>query len=336
MKKTWHHQLQITILILSGLFLAVYAYFYPNQDQLIGVDPKYSGKNVESLPSAYFDEVKKSLQTPVAWSTESVKHRLFLSDSFLYFPDRNAVEKEGDDTKVGAFPLGWLRKYDLPILDPTVGTQDPDGDGFTNIMEFFPENPAKGTNPIDPQSHPEFVTKLRLKELRTSKMDFKFTTVQQLDGQDVYSIILETEEGRRSFMKKKGDKLEGFEILNFISKKETQKNQATGVEEAVDVSELEVENTDLEIKTSFVLGKVKSVPEINATFVLALVDQVQQPIKVSRGKIFDIRGDKFKLLDGVSTSAKIKSVATNQEISVPQLTVEDFRLLPSPAKEVKK
>lgn len=330
--KTWHSSLQVSILFVVGIGFAAFAYFYPSNLELTGDSPKTSGKNVQAIQTAFFDEIKKQLQTPAEWNSQSTKHRLFLSDSYLYFPDRNSVEKEGNDTKVGPFPLGWLRKYDLPILDPNVATQDPDGDGFTNIMEFNSENPAQGTNPIDPQSHPSYVSRLRLKELKTSKVEFKFTTVQQLDGQDVFSIIVETDEGRRSFMRKKGEKIEGFEILGFSSKKEMQKNQATGVEEMVDVSELEVENGDLEMKTAFVMGQAKNVPEINATFVLALVDQVQNNIKVSRGKAFDIRGEKYKLLDGTSASAKIKNISTSQENQITQLTVEDFRLLPAPPK----
>jgi hypothetical protein len=332
-KKTWHSHFQVAVLIGSSLILALYAFFYPSTDELTGKKPKYDGKKVQALKLDELEETKKRIVSPADW-TATTKHRLFLSEKYLYIPDKNVVERETEKTMVGEFPLGWLQKYDLPILDLTVATQDPDGDGFTNIMEYNPQDPSKGTNPIDPQSHPPYISKLRVKDLKSNKVSFKFTSVQQLDGQDVYSIIIETEEGRKSYMKKKGEKIEGFEILNYNPKKEVQKNAATGSEETVDISELEVENTEMEMKTAFVLGQPKNIPDINVTFVLALVDLIQQPIKVARGKVFDVRGEKFKLLDASASTAKIKSVDGNQEFQTPLLSTDDFRTLPqSPVKK---
>ncbi|MES2308660.1 MAG: Amuc_1099 family pilus-like system protein [Verrucomicrobiota bacterium] len=327
MKKTWHSHFQVGILILSSLVLAAYAFFFPSTEQLLGGKPQYDGKKVTPLKAEDLDTVKKQVTTPFDWVSTS-KHRLFLSKKYLYFPDKSSIEEETEGVKVGEFNLGWLQKYDLPILDPTVATQDPDGDGFTNIMEYNSQDLSKGTNPIDPQSHPAYVSRLRVKDLKSNKVSFKFTSVQQLDGQDVYSIIVETDDGRKSYMKKKGDKIEGFEILNFNAKKEVQKNASTGSEESVDVSELEVENTEMEMKTVFIVNQAKNIPDINVTFVLALVDLVNQPFKVARGKIFDVRGEKFRLLDASPSGAKIKNVDSNQEFTIPQLSTDDFRMLP--------
>lgn len=329
MKKTWHSHFQVSVLILSSLLLALYSFFFSGKEELLGANPKNGGKNVVALDVSELDKIKKEMTTPVDWVLKSA-HRLFVSEKYVYFPDKNIIEEEQQTTMVGPFPLGWLQKYDLPILDLSVATQDPDGDGFTNIMEYNPADPAKGTNPIDPQSHPAYVTKLRVKELKTAKVEFKFTTVQKLDNEDVFSILIEKEEDRRSSMKKKGEKIEGFEVLSYTPKKEVKKSASTGSEEEVDVSELEIENKDLEIKTVLVQGEVKNIPQINASFVLALVDKTQEVIKCERGKVFDLLGEKYRLLDSSAAGAKVKNTTTKEEFLIPSLSADDLRLLPPP------
>ncbi len=326
MKKTWHFYFQVTVLILSGLGIALYAFFFSGEG-IFGAAPKNSGKNVTLINGEELESTKKLMTTPIDWITSS-KHRLFLSEKYLYFPEKNEIKKEDGTVIVGAFPLGWLQKYDLPILDLSVATQDPDGDGFTNIMEYNSSNPEKGTNPIDPQSHPSYISALRVKALKTSKKEFKFTTVQKLEGEDVYSVMVDKEEDRRSFMKKKGEKIEGYEVLGYIPKKMIKKSPSTGSEEEVDVSELEVENKEFEIKTVFVQGETKNIPEIRATLVLALVDKVQDPINAERGKVFDLMGEKYRLLDSSGLGVKVKKIDSNEEFLIPNLTSDDLRLLP--------
>ena len=54
-------------------------------------------------------------------------------------------------------PNEWLEQFDLPIADADVLTQDPDGDGFTNLDEW-----QGHTNPTDKNSHPAYIAKLKL------------------------------------------------------------------------------------------------------------------------------------------------------------------------------
>ena len=63
----------------------------------------------------------------------------------------------------------WVRNK-LPILDPTVSVQDPDGDGFLNEDEW-----RHGTDPLDKNSHPPFSTKLFLVERVGQTLRLKFT-----------------------------------------------------------------------------------------------------------------------------------------------------------------
>ena len=49
------------------------------------------------------------------------------------------------DTAGDGIPDDWKLRYGFDIYDPTVGSQDPDGDGFTNLQEYY-----AGTNPLIP------------------------------------------------------------------------------------------------------------------------------------------------------------------------------------------
>ena len=325
-KKTWHFYFQITVLILSGLFLVAYSLLFTGEG-VFGVSPKNSGKNAIALETNELEKTKKEILAPKEWISKT-KHRLFLSEKYLYFPDKNEIKKEDDKVMVGPFPLGWLQKYDLPIMDLTVATQDPDGDGFTNIMEYHPEKPEEGTNPIDPQSHPSYISALRLKEVKTTKIEYKFTSTQKLEGKDVYSVIVEKGEDRNSFMRKQGEKVEGFEIVGFTPKRMVKKSASTGAEEEVDVSELEVENKELEMKTIFVQGEGKNIPEIHATFVLALANKIDQPFAAERGRSFDLMGEKYRIIDASGVGVKVKKVDSTEEYLIPNLSSEDLKRLP--------
>ncbi len=327
MKKTWHFYFQISVLILSGLLLAAYSFLFTGEG-VFGVSPKNSGKNAVALDPNVLEKMKKEILTPKEWISKT-KHRLFLSEKYLYFPDKNEIKKEDEKVMVGPFPLGWLQKYDLPILDLTVVTQDPDGDGFTNIMEYHSEKPEEGTNPIDPQSHPAYISALRVKEVKATKIEYKFTGTQKLEEKDVYSVLVEKGEDRNSFMKKQGEKVDGFEIVGYSLKKVVKKSASTGAEEEVDVSELEVENKELEMKTIFVQGEAKNIPEIHATFVLALANKIDQPFAAERGRSFDLMGEKYRIIDATGTGVKVKKVDSNEEYLIPSLSADDLRQLPS-------
>ncbi len=68
-------------------------------------------------------------------------------------------------------PNMFWTKNNLPILEPDVQLQDPDGDGFLNEDEWRHE-----TNPQDKNSHPPFHSKLFLVARVGPTLRLKFTT----------------------------------------------------------------------------------------------------------------------------------------------------------------
>ena len=57
------------------------------------------------------------------------------------------------------------------MTDANLKDQDADGDNFTNLEEFLGE-----TNPVDPESHPPFISKLCLSSMVDSDLQLVFQT----------------------------------------------------------------------------------------------------------------------------------------------------------------
>lgn len=63
--------------------------------------------------------------------------------------DNYVVVTYGNNSYTGdGIPDYWALQYGFNPLDPSVASQDPDGDGFTNLQEFL-----AGTNPTNPSSY---------------------------------------------------------------------------------------------------------------------------------------------------------------------------------------
>ena len=84
----------------------------------------------------------EKLKQPAQWT--------FSSRSGLFVPEKHFIGANGmpatlQTTEVHPpVPNEWLEQFDLPIADADVLTQDPDGDGFTNLEEW-----QNHTNPTD-------------------------------------------------------------------------------------------------------------------------------------------------------------------------------------------
>src|SRR5205085_10160514 len=68
-------------------------------------------------------------------------------------------------------PNEWFEQFNLPIADADALEQDPDNDGFSNLEEW-----QGHTNPVDTNSHPDYVTKLKLKSLHEEPFRLVFAS----------------------------------------------------------------------------------------------------------------------------------------------------------------
>src|ERR1043165_9105562 len=102
------------------------------------------------------DAALQKLHQPPQWS--------FSGRSGLFVPEKHCIGADGQPATLQTtevhppVPNEWIEQFGLPIADADVLEQDPDGDGFNNFDEWQGK-----TNPTDPKSHPDYLTKLKLK-----------------------------------------------------------------------------------------------------------------------------------------------------------------------------
>ena len=127
------------------------------RSQLAMMPPPPSLKSAPLLAKAQeLTAAAEKLHQPPQW-TFGGRSGLFVPE--MHFIAANGLPATLQTTEVHPpVPNEWLEQFGLPIADADVLEQDPDGDGFNNLDEW-----TGHTTPIDPNSHPEYYTKLKLK-----------------------------------------------------------------------------------------------------------------------------------------------------------------------------
>jgi hypothetical protein len=151
-------------------------------------------------------------------------------------------------------PNDWFEKYGLPIEDADALDQDPDKDGFTNLDEW-----QGNTDPTNKDSHPAYVTKLRL--VSATEEPFRYIFSSRI--KDRFGINTIDQSEPTQFLKV-GDVIRGtdFKIVRF-----TEKRGRNQYGTNVDVSELLLEHRQSHAQVTLVKEKVATSPQSVATFV---------------------------------------------------------------------
>jgi hypothetical protein len=247
------------------------------------------------------DAAAQKLQQPPQWT--------FSGRSGLFVPEKHFIGANGlpatlQTTQVHPpVPNEWLEQFGLPIADADVLTQDPDGDGFTNLDEW-----QGHTNPIDKSSHPDYLTKLKLKAFTEEPFRLKFSSG---DG-NTFGINAIDLKQPTQFLQI-GDTIAGtrFKLIKFTEKHKT--NAATSGDE--DVSELLLEHTDTHAQLTLVREQVAISPESVATFVYLWGER--REFEVRKDQEFSLKPQeeiKYKLIDVQPTKAVI---VNNQKPNEP-------------------
>ncbi len=198
------------------------------------------------------DHAAEHLQHPAQWKSSR--------RSGLFVPERHFIAANGlpatlQNTQVHPpVPNEWFEQYALPVEDADALDQDPDGDGFTNLDEW-----QGGTNPIDKNSHPDYLTKLQL--ISATEEPFPFIFSSWVGKKFALNSIDQSEPTQ--FLKI-GDEIRGtrFKITKF-----TEKHDRNQYGTKIDVSELLLEHEDTKAELTLVKEKVATSPQSVATFV---------------------------------------------------------------------
>ncbi len=231
----------------------------------------------------------QKIQVPSQWT--------FGGRSGLFVPEKHFIGANGlpatlQTTQVHPpVPNEWLEQFNLPIADADVLTQDPDGDGFTNLDEW-----QGHTNPIDKNSHPDYLTKLKLKAFTEEPFRLKFSSWVG-DTFAINTIDLK----QPTLFLRVGDIVTGtrFKILKFTEKYVPDKYGTN-----MDMSELLLEQEQTKDRLTLIKEKVAISPESVATFRYTWGDR--REFEVRKDQEFSLKPQeeiKYKLVDVQPTKA---------------------------------
>jgi hypothetical protein len=253
--------------------------------------------------AADLDAAIEHLHQPAQWT--------FGGRSGLFVPEKHFIDASGrpatlQTTQVHPpVPNEWLEQFSLPIADADVLSQDPDGDGFANLDEW-----QGHSNPIDKNSHPDYLIKLKLKSFSEEPFRMKFDSWVG----DTFAINTIDLKQPTQFVKV-GDMIPGtrFKILKFTEKYEPDKYGTN-----LDVSELLLEHSESKERLTLVKEKIAISPESVATFVYTWGER--REFQVRKDQEFSLKPQeeiKYKLVDVQPTKAVIlNSQKPNEQIQI--------------------
>ena len=280
----------------------------------------------DKVPPIVLDQIDKAnalLAKPPNWTIPQSDHpsdrgSLFVSERYMLDKDGNptrpATGSIYSDSLTGKpIPNTWFLDNNLPLFDPSVRLQDPDGDGFPNEVEWRWQ-----TDPTTKESHPPYYAMLYLKQVVRVPFRLRFLGYDgdpKKDKPDKFSFQINTLDLRQptEFLKL-GDTVAhtNFRLEKFEYK--TAKNASTGDEE--DVSELTVINTETHDKAVLILDRIVDSPDFYIRFDYQWPQPDQPPLKptefvVKRLGTFVLRPnvspkDFYKLIDIKDDAAVIQ------------------------------
>jgi hypothetical protein len=248
-----------------------------------------SGPPKKPAPPGKANELEKAIaniQQPPQWT--------FGGRSGLFVPEKHFIGANGLPATLQTtlvhppVPNEWLEQFSLPIADADVLTQDADTDGFTNLDEW-----QGHTNPIDKNSHPDYLTKLKLKTFAEEPFRLKFSSWVG-DTFAINTIDLK----QPTLFLKVGDIITGtrFKIVKFTEKYEPDKYGTN-----MDVSELLLEQEGGGDRLTLIKEKVAMSPESVATLVYTWpAGGERREFEVRKDQEFSLKPQeeiKYKLID---------------------------------------
>jgi len=261
--------------------------------------------------AADLENALDKLHQPPQWT--------FSGRSGLFVPEKHFIGSNGQPTTLQTtqvhppVPNEWFEQFNLPISDADVLTQDPDADGFTNLDEW-----QEHTNPIDKNSRPDYVTKLKLKSFSEEPFRLMFSSwVDDPATGQTFGINTIDLKQPTQFVKV-GDVIPGtrFKLLNF-----TEKYKPNQYGTNVDVSELALEHEESKEHLTLIKEQVAISPESVATFAYSWpAGQPAREFQVRKDQEFSLKPQeeiKYKLIDVQPAKAVIVNTQKpNEQIQI--------------------
>ncbi|MCE0521429.1 MAG: hypothetical protein LV480_00785 [Methylacidiphilales bacterium] len=338
-------------LLLLAIGAATLAYFFPPVSAITGVTSLTAKGQPPVVLKA--ENIASSLalwDAPVLWQESPDQSRLFDSEEYLFYPSAypggDYIKKVDPDTRSpSGVLLRWYKKYGLNFTDPNVDREDPDNDGFSNIVEFKNDpvgvrqkasdcDGAKSTDPRDPKSHPSYLSRLRLQQYEPRSFHILFEGYNQVGGHYVFELRLkDVPSYNQPPLKQTGDQLgfEGYVVGAFHEIHNPVMDPNTNLTVIVDQSTLELDKPDIGFSVVLPFQKEIDSPESTADFVMLMPTEVDKVIKIARGKVFTvpyITDTSFLLISADDKGAKVRDTKTKQEYPILKLDPAEWNEVP--------
>jgi hypothetical protein len=289
-------------LFLSAVFIFLHAANF--RKSIAGMQMQSSLQKQSAKEKApEVEQEKQKLAGPAQWT--------FSGRSGLFVPEQHFIDASGQPTTLEntqlhpPVPNEWLEEFGLPITEGDVLEQDSDGDGFNNLDEW-----QAHTNPIDKNSHADYITKLKMISLAQEPFRFIFSSWVG----DTYAINTIDHRQPTQFLRI-GETIHGtlFKLVKFKEKNEKSKYGTD-----VDVSELTLENAENKDELTLTKGKTMTSPESVANFLYTWGGD--QRFSAKKGQEFSLKPQteiKYKLIDVQPDKAiLINTQKPNEEIDI--------------------
>jgi hypothetical protein len=270
-------------LLLCAIFIFLSASnFSENFSALQNVPPPNNKIPAGKAPEIV--EAMEKLQAPSQW-TKSGRSGLFVPEKHFIGPNGQPATLQ-NTLLHPPVPNEWLEEFNLPITDADVLTQDPDGDGFTNLDEWMGR-----TNPTEKELHPPYTFKLNLRSFAEESFPLIFSS----SIGDTYAINNVDPTKPTQFLHI-GEIVAGtkYKLTGYREKYDIDKYGTT-----IDVSELTLEQVETGDQVTLVKEKRATSPESVANF-LYTWNGAAEAFAVKKEQEFSLKPReeiKYKLLD---------------------------------------
>ena len=232
------------------------------------------------------------------------------------------VDRDGD-----GILDAWEEKYGLDKMNLDDAAMDADLDGFSNLQEYnardFSTNVyPDGSNPKDPESIPPIYAhgNLVVLDIATSEFNLMFMSAMKSgkkdeDGKDILKFGINNAADGRTYWRKLGETVLGFELKSF-EKKAIEDEKIKG--RMIDVSELTLQSGDKHVVLQ-VNKRTQHLEKAGSLF----YKPAQAEIPIIEGKEFMIKKQKYtvKSIDAEFESVILSDLTLQEEVTIVKPTL---------------
>ena len=208
----------------------------------------------------------------------------------------------GDVNKISTLNDGipdvWKKKYGFDILDPTMTNADPDHDGFTNLEEY-----RAGTNPLDPKSHPDVASKLRVWGVKQRAFKLRYMSSMAIGTNVTFQINLRS---GHSVFERLGGVAEGYKLITHEPK-------------ATEGDVLVLEKGPEQLR----LVKGKDLQQFEVTADLVLMLDHKRYNHVAKDATVKIRDTLYNIIDITTNAVTMRGSQPGNDVVVPLITDDE-------------